>query len=47
MFNPILQENAQSCVYMHQQTNPSLVEIMACCLFDTKPLSETEIAYFQ
>ena len=25
---------------MHQQTGPSLMQIMACCLFSAKPLSE-------
>ena len=33
--------------YMHQQTKPTLVQIMACCLFGTKPLSEPMLIYCQ
>ena len=29
-----------SDVYLHQQSKPLLVQIMACCLFSAKPLSE-------
>ena len=38
---------SRSDAYMHQQTRPSLVQIMACCLFGTKPLPEPMITYFQ
>ena len=31
--------------YMHHQTRALLVQIMACCLFDTKPLSEPMLVY--
>ena len=32
--------------YMHQYTGPALVQIMACCLFGARPLSESMMAYF-
>ena len=32
---------------MHQWTGPSLVQVMACRLFDTKPLPEPILAYCQ
>ena len=31
--------------YKHQYTRPSLVQIMACCLFGAKPLSTPMLAY--
>ena len=31
--------------YMHHQTRPSLVQIMACCLFGAKPLSESMLDF--
>ena len=36
-FNSLLRPRE---AYTHQQTRPSLVQIMACCLFSAKPLSE-------
>ena len=36
-----------SATYMHHQTRPSLVQIMACWLYDAKPLSKPMVAYFQ
>ena len=33
--------------YMHQQTKPWLVEMMACCLVSTKPLYKPQLAYHQ
>ena len=33
--------------YMCQQTRPSLVQIMACCLFTAKLLSEPMLTYCQ
>ena len=33
--------------YMHHQPRPSLVQIMACCLFAAKPLSEPMLYYCQ
>ena len=34
-----------SVAYMHQLTGSSLVQVMACCLFGTKPLPEPMLAY--
>ena len=31
--------------YMHQQTRSSLLQIMACCLYSTEPLSEPMLDY--
>ena len=41
--NPLMPRDA--CI--HQWTVPSLVQIMACCLFGTKPLSDPMLSYFQ
>ena len=32
---------------MHYQTRPSLVQLMACCLFSTEPLFQTMLDYCQ
>ena len=36
-----------SAAYMRQRIGPALVQIMACCLFSTKPLSKTMLGYCQ
>ena len=36
-----------SDAYMSQWIGPALVQIMACCLFDTKPLSEPMLRHCQ
>ena len=36
-----------SDAYMQYQTGPSLVQIMACCLFDAKALSKPMLAHCQ
>ena len=36
-----------SDVYMRWQNRPSLVQIMACCLFGAEPLSEPMVAFCQ
>ena len=36
-----------SAAYMRQWTRSSLVQVMACCLFGTKPLPETMLTYCQ
>ena len=36
-----------SDAYMHQEARPPLVQIMACCLFSTKPLSKPMLDYCQ
>ena len=36
-----------SDVYMRQETRPSLLQIMVCCPFGAKPLSETMLEYCQ
>ena len=43
----ILNSLRLSDAYMHQQTGPWLVQIMACRLLSTKPLSESVPAYCQ
>ena len=35
-----------SDAYIYQYTRPSLVEIVVCCLFGTKPLSEPMLPYW-
>ena len=35
-----------SDTHVHQQTRPSLVQIMACGLFSTKPLSASILVYY-
>ena len=35
-----------SDMYRNQYTMPSLVQVIACCLFGTQPLSETMLAYW-
>ena len=35
-----------SDAYIYQYTRPSLVEIVVCCLLDTKPLSEPMLPYY-
>ena len=39
--NPMMGSDA----YMRQETKPSLVQIMACCLIGTKPLYKPIMAY--
>ena len=41
-FNP-----SRSAAYMHQWIETALVQIMACCLFGTKPLSKPRLFYCQ
>ena len=36
-----------SDTYMHNQPRPSFIQIMACCLFDPKALSEAMLYYCQ
>ena len=36
-----------SAAYMRQWTGSSLVHVMACCLFATKPLSKPMLGYYQ
>ena len=36
-----------SATYMHQWTGSALVQIMACCLFEAKPLPEPMLVYRQ
>ena len=43
----IFNSSPPSATYMHQWSEPSLVQVMACCLFDAKPLPERMIAYCQ
>ena len=44
--DPIINSLRPSDPYIHQVTRPSLVQIMACCLHGTKPLSEPMLGYF-
>ena len=39
--------NVPSAAYMRQQTGTALVQVMACRLFSTKPLSEAIPIYYQ
>ena len=41
-----LQSLRPSDAYMCQQTDTSLVQIMACCLNDAKAISEPSLWYF-
>ena len=40
MLNPCINSSPPSAAYMRQWTGSALVQIMACRLFDAKPLSE-------
>ena len=40
-----LNSSTPSATYMRQSTGSSLVQVMACCLFSTKPLPEPILAY--
>ena len=45
---PSLINSLRPCdAYMRWQPRPSLVQVMACCLFGTKPLSEPMLAHCQ
>ena len=41
---PIFNSSSLARAYMHQQTRP-LIQMMACCLFGTEPLSEPNLVY--
>ena len=43
----VINSSPPSAAYMRQWTGPSLVQVMACCLFGTKPLPEPMLAYCQ
>ena len=47
MVSPPLNSSPPSATYMRRWTESSLIQIMACCLDGTKPLSEPMLTYCQ
>ena len=47
MHNSKFNSSSPSAAYMHQWTGSALVQIMACPLFGTKPLSKPMLGYCQ
>ena len=43
----VFNSSTPSATYMRQLIGSALVQIMACCLFDTKPLSKPMLGYYQ
>ena len=47
MHKPLIKSSPPSAAYLHQWISWASLQIMACCLFGTKPLSEPMLYYCQ